>query len=166
MRRSVCAWCVCFILTRSIVIAENCPKYSVRDREIVRQQFTTIGSGSGFYVSAESGVMEILSRMGNIAYEASGASGILSASVNQTGQRAALNAEYQALIGVLNRFAVTTSVSMSPRTRLFIRNVVNSDYLGLSGTTVDGVDDRAAARRSDEAVIRIGMAMQRLWRCF
>lgn len=164
MNLAVWAWSA--FLCGSVAVAENCPKYALRDKEIVRNQFTSQGSGRGFYVSAGSGVTEILTRMANIAYVSSGTGAILSSSDDQRGQRAALDAEYQALISTIDEFAENRAVSMSPRTRMFLRQIVNSKYLELNGTTVTGTDEEEAGRNADAAINKVGVAMERLWRCF
>ena len=139
MNLALCALSVFFC--GSVAFAENCPKYEPQDREAVRHIFTSQGSGMGFYVATGSGLTEILTRMANIAYLSSGTAAILSGSA-QRGQRAALNAEYQALIRMIDEYGQDSTLPMKPRTRRFLRLIVNSENLGLSGTAVNGTDDQ------------------------
>ena len=161
------AVCFCsFFLCISIAIAENCPKYPSRDKRIIRNLFLSQGPGGGFYIADGSGIMEILTRLANIAYLSSGTAAILSSSENQHLARSALDSEYQALVKAIDEFAGSSKVSVSPRTRAFLRQIVNSQYLGLRGTTVTGFDNQEAGRNADAAVSKIGVAIARLWQCY
>lgn len=137
----------------------QCPQYSPRDREAVRNVLSGEVPGIAFR-----GVAGIIGRSSNIAYLGSFAPPIVTLGL-QT-QREAFENEYQALLALIDQIGSQPLVGLKPRTRWFLRSVVNQSFLGLSGTTLRGANEADARQNADNALSALASANQLLWSCF
>ena len=81
-------------------------------------------------------------------------------------QRQAFENEYQAVIVALDKFGSTPTLLVQRRTRAFLAQALNSQNLGLAGTTLSGNDDDEAQRNSATALAAVTDASKRLWSCY
>jgi hypothetical protein len=148
-----------FAFYTSFAFAQTCPHYAATDRDTVRKFFSSVVPGYNYL-----GVNGVLSRMANIAYLASLPQPLVQMGLKT--QRQAFENEYQALVALLSELGDPLKLSIRPRTRAFIAEVVNSNHLGLDSTTLSGASDEEAQKHSENASAAAGFAMKKLWACF
>jgi hypothetical protein len=120
--------------------------------------FTEVSSVKAF-MSNEDGTAGILSRLHELAVQSN------QFDLTPQTQRAAMDAEYQALLTMLDQLGNGPHRRISRQTSSFLGRVVDSNFLGLAGTTVDGVDVSTARVNAYNAMRAVITATQKMWGC-
>lgn len=130
----------------SVSWAQSCPfDYTNKDEAYVKAQFDQI--------------TDVLNRLHELAVMAN------EYDLAPQTQRAALNAEYQALLTYINTAGDGPHSQVKKKTKVFLSNVVDSSYLDLTGTTIDASTKEEAVSNAYLAITATHQGLAKLWRC-
>lgn len=118
------------------LFAQECPRYSRRDREAVKEVVTIVAGAA-------------LGRMREISYLAEFPEELVSLGL-QT-QRMAFHFEYIALVSAIDYYGDNHPEGIRRRTKKFLETVMDSEFLGVAGTGLAGDTQEEAEENSNVA---------------